>query len=35
MAKELGLLEGITFRIRLHSKSGRFEKIDPIADRYF
>jgi nitroimidazol reductase NimA-like FMN-containing flavoprotein (pyridoxamine 5'-phosphate oxidase superfamily) len=32
MAEELGLLEGITFRIRLEIKTGRFEKADPIAD---
>jgi uncharacterized protein len=32
MAKELGLLKGVAFRIRLETKTGRFEKADSIAD---
>jgi uncharacterized protein len=35
VAKELGLLEGVTFRIHLHSKSGRFEKANQLADTFF
>jgi nitroimidazol reductase NimA-like FMN-containing flavoprotein (pyridoxamine 5'-phosphate oxidase superfamily) len=35
MAKELGLLEGVNFRIRLDSKTGRFEKTSQLADTYF
>jgi nitroimidazol reductase NimA-like FMN-containing flavoprotein (pyridoxamine 5'-phosphate oxidase superfamily) len=35
LAKELGLLEGVTFRIRLLSKTGRFEKTNQLADTFF
>ena len=35
MAKELSLLEGVTFRIRPDNKSGRFEKTNPIAEKFF
>ena len=35
MAKELGQLEGVTFRIRLLAKSGRFEKTNQLADTFF
>jgi len=35
VAKELSLLKGITFRIHLHSKSGRFEKASQPAETFF
>jgi nitroimidazol reductase NimA-like FMN-containing flavoprotein (pyridoxamine 5'-phosphate oxidase superfamily) len=34
-SEALGQLEGVTFRIRLHSKTGRFEKINQLADTFF
>ena len=33
--EELRLLEGVTFRIGLHSKTGRFEKTNQLADTFF
>ena len=35
LAKELGLLKGVAFRIRLHNKSGRFEKATQPAEAFF
>jgi uncharacterized protein len=35
VAKDLSLLEGVTLRIRLHSKTGRFEKINEFADTFY
>lgn len=35
VTNELGKIEGITFRILLHSKTGRFEKANQLADTFF
>jgi uncharacterized protein len=35
VAKDLGLIEGVTFRIRPDSKTGRFEKTNQLSDTLF